>query len=96
MAKAPSSDTDIALALQTLRAVCLDETNTAASRSSAGRTILEYYGYLGTGRTQVPDLSSKSHTELSLVELRRRAAELRSNGAGGTSNPPPGDDESPF
>ena len=69
---------DVDLALATLRAVCLADDSSHASRQAASRTLLEYYGYLGTGRTQVPDLASKSHAELSMTELKRRAAELRS------------------
>lgn len=92
MPKPPDAESDITLALQTLRGVCRDDESTAAAKTSAGRTILEYYGFLGTGRTQVPDLATKSHTELSLSELRRRAAELRKNGAAA----PPADDDSPF
>lgn len=38
---------------------------------------MEFYGYLGTGRTLVPDLAAKSNAEMSLAELQRRAAELR-------------------
>ena len=72
-----SPDKDLELALNTLRAVCADGDATPASRSGAARTMLEYYGYLGTGRTLVPDASRKSHGELSITELRRRAAELR-------------------
>ena len=96
MSKPADAQTDIALALQTLRAVCADEQNSAASRSAAGRTLLEFYGFLGTGRTQVPDLAGKSHTELSLAELRRRAQELRQAGNGKTPIPPSGDPSDPF
>jgi hypothetical protein len=92
MSNPADAQTDIALALQTLRSVCADEQNSAASRSAAGRTLLEFYGFLGTGRTHVPDLAGKSHTELSLAELRRRAQELRTNGA----KPTPADPSDPF
>ena len=68
---------DIALALRTLRDVAGDVDATPASRSTASRTILEFYGYLGTGRTLIPDLAAKSNAEMTLGELRRRAAELR-------------------
>ena len=92
MVKTPDAASDISLALQTLREVCHSPDSSAPSRSAASRTLLEYYGFLGTGRTQVPDLAGKSHTELSLAELRRRAQELRTNGP----NPPPGDSSDPF
>ena len=47
--------------------------------------MLEYYGYLGTGRTLVPDLAGKSNAEMTLEELKRRAAELRQvNGSADT------------
>lgn len=78
---------DIALALCTLRDVAGDVDATPASRSGAARTMLEFYGYLGTGRTLVPDLEAKSNAEMTLSELRRRAAELRK--ANGVGNPDP-------
>ena len=68
---------DVELALRTLRDVAKNGDATPAARSTASRTLLEYYGYLGTGRTLVPDLASKSNAEMTLNELRRRAAELR-------------------
>lgn len=74
-----TAETDLDLALNTLRSVCADNDATPASKSQAARTLLEYYGYLGTGRTLVPDASRKSHIELSVTELQRRAAELRRN-----------------
>lgn len=72
-----NGETDIALALSTLRTVCADDNASPSARQSASRTLLEYYGFLGTGRTQVPDLSGKSHAEMTLSDLQRRAAELR-------------------
>lgn len=73
------ADDDIELALRTLRSVCQDSDATPASKSAASRTLMEFYGFLGTGRTLVPDASRKSQGELSLAELKRRAAELRKN-----------------
>lgn len=96
MPKNPDAQSDIALALMTLREVCQNIDNSAASRSAAGRTLLEFYGFLGTGRTQVPDLAGRSHTELSLAELRRRAQELRQAGNGKPPIPPSGDASDPF
>jgi len=78
---------DIALALRTLRDVAGDSDATPASRSTASRTILEFYGYLGTGRTLVPDLEAKSNAEMTLSELRRRAAELRKVNGNGSNDP---------
>jgi hypothetical protein len=71
------ADSDLSLALQTLRAVCADGDATPSARSAASRTLLEFYGYLGTGRSLVPDVSRKAHSELTLAELQRRASELR-------------------
>lgn len=68
---------DVDLALGTLREVASNCEATPAARSAASRTLLEFYGYLGTGRSLVPDLGGKSSAEMSLQELRRRAAELR-------------------
>ena len=74
------ADDDLRLALQTLRDVCTDSDASPAAKGSASRTILEFYGYLGTGRTLVPDVSRKAHSELTLAELQRRALELRQSG----------------
>ena len=73
---------DVDLALSTLREVAGNGDATPTARSAASRTLLEFYGYLGTGRTLVPDLGAKSGAEMTLPELRRRASELRkANGA---------------
>jgi len=74
---AGATQDDVDLALATLRDVARDNDATATARSSASRTLLEFYGYLGTGRSLVPDLGAKSGAEMSLSELHRRAAELR-------------------
>jgi hypothetical protein len=74
------ADQDLKLAMQTLRDVCADGDASPAAKSSSARTILEFYGYLGTGRTLVPDVSRKAHSELTLAELQRRALELRQSG----------------
>jgi hypothetical protein len=74
------ADDDLRLALQTLRDVCMDSDASPSAKSAASRTMLEYYGYLGTGRTLVPDVSRKAHSELTLAELQRRALELRQAG----------------
>jgi len=68
---------DVNLALATLREVAGNFDATPTARSAASRTLLEFYGYLGTGRSLVPDLGNKSGAEMSLSELHRRAAELR-------------------
>jgi hypothetical protein len=75
--KLTTSEDDIGLALRTLREVAGSNEATPTARSTASRTLLEFYGYLGTGRTLVPDLERKSNAEMSLSELRRRVAELR-------------------
>ena len=72
-----ATQSDVDLALATLREVAGNFEATPVARSSASRTLLEFYGYLGTGRSLVPDLGNKSGAEMSLSELHRRAAELR-------------------
>ena len=74
---AGATQSDVDLALATLREVAGNSDATSTARSSASRTLLEFYGYLGTGRSLVPDLGNKSGAEMSLSELHRRAAELR-------------------
>lgn len=91
MKQSAGSHEDITLALQTLREVAKSEDASHAAKQAAARTILEYYGYLGTGRSQVPDLADKSHAELSLTELKRRAADLRRNAPSAPSGPAPFD-----
>jgi len=72
-----ATQSDVDLALSTLRDVAGNFDATPVARSGAARTLLEFYGYLGTGRSLVPDLGAKSGAEMSLSELHRRAAELR-------------------
>lgn len=80
--KPVTADDDIQLALRTLRSVMASDEATPSARSAASRTMMEYYGYLGTGRTLVPDLAAKSSAEMTLDELQRRASQLRNaNGA---------------
>jgi hypothetical protein len=74
-------DADIALALATLRAVCRLDDAQPSARSGAARTLLEFYGSIGAGRTKAPPDAARADAELSRAELVERAKTLRANGA---------------
>lgn len=78
--KASGAADDVALALATLRTICGNEDATPAAQAGAARTILEFYGTLGAGRTKPPPDAAKADAELTRSELLARARKLRDAG----------------
>jgi hypothetical protein len=70
---------DVGLALHTLRGVCRQDDAPPASRATAARTLLEFYGTLGANRTKLPPDGSKADAELTRSELVSRAKALRAS-----------------